>query len=110
MDPFLGPLLFTLCINDLHSVTKTCKVIIYADDKAIVYSDKQKAQVEIHLNNDMAIVKMWLDGNESTINFKKTKSMLIGNRKLLNEADYLDVRLDMDSTKQVGNSSILKYG
>ena len=32
--------------------------------------------------------------------------MLIGNKKLLNEADYLDVRLDMDSIEQVGE---LKY-
>ena len=33
-------------INDLPSVTKTCKVILYADDTAIIYSDKQKAQIE----------------------------------------------------------------
>ena len=28
--------------------------------------------------------------------------MLIGNKKLLNEADYLDVRLDMDRIEHVG--------
>ena len=54
----LGPLLFTLYINDLPSVNKTCTVIIYADDTAIIYSDQQKAQIEKHLNNDMAIVKI----------------------------------------------------
>ena len=43
----LGPLLFTSYINDLPSVTKTCKVIIYADDTAIIYSDTQKAQIDI---------------------------------------------------------------
>ena len=78
--------------NDLPSVTKTCKVILYADATAIIYSDKQKAQIEKHLNNDMEIVKTWLDENKLTLNVKKTKSMLIGNKKLLNEADYLDVR------------------
>ena len=57
------PLLFTLYINDLPSVTKTSKVIIYAADTAIIYSDKQKAQIEKHLDNDMAIVKTWLDKN-----------------------------------------------
>ena len=89
----LGPLLFTLYINDLPSVTKTCKVIIYADDTAIIHcSYKQKAQIEKHLNNDMEIVKTWLDDNKLTLNVKKTKIMLIGNKKLLNEADYLDVR------------------
>ena len=103
----LGPLLFTLYINDLPSVTKTCKVILYTDDTAIIYSDKQKAQIEKHLNNDMAIVKTWLDENKLTLNVKKTKSMLIGNKKLLNEADYLDIRLDMDSIEQVGEFKYL---
>ena len=62
----LGPLLFTLYINDLPYVTKTCKVIIYGDDTTIIYSDKQKEEIEKHLNNDMAIVKTWLDENKLT--------------------------------------------
>ena len=37
----LGPLLFIWYINDLSSVTKTCKVILYADDTAIIYSEKK---------------------------------------------------------------------
>ena len=98
----LGRLLFTLYINDLPSVTKTCKVILYADDTAIIYSDKQKEQTVKHLNDDMAIVKTWLDENKLTLNVKKTKNMLIGNKKLLNEAEHLEVRLDMDSIEKVG--------
>ena len=88
----LGPLLFTLYINDLSAVTMTCKVILYADQ---------------HLNDDMAIVKTWLDENKLTLNVKKTKSMLIGNKKLLNEAEHLDVRLDMDRIEQVGEFKYL---
>ena len=55
----------------------------------------------------MAIVKTWLDENKLTLNVNKTKSMLIGNKMLLNEADYLDVRLDMDSVDQVGEFKYL---
>ena len=47
------------------------------------------------------IVKTSLDENKLTLNVKKTKSMLIGNKKLLNEAVPLDIRLDMDSIEQV---------
>ena len=43
-------------------------------------SDKQKAQIEKHLNNDMAIVKTWLNDNKLTSNVKKPKSMLIGKK------------------------------
>ncbi len=53
------------------------------------------------INNDIAIVNTWLDENKLTLN-EKTKSILIGNKKLLNEADYLDVILNMDSIEQVG--------
>ena len=42
----LGPLLFTLYSNDLPSVTKTCKVIIYADDTANIYSDTKKHKLK----------------------------------------------------------------
>ena len=37
----------------------------------------------------MAIVKTWLDENKLSLNVRITKSMLIGNKKLLNEADIL---------------------
>ena len=70
----LGPSLFTLYINDLPSVTKTCKLIIYADDTAIIYSDKQKEQIKNHLNNDMTIVKTWLDEHKLTLNVKKREA------------------------------------
>ena len=55
----------------------------------------------------MAIVKTWLEENKLTLNVKKTKSMLVGNKKLLNEAEHLDVRLDMDSIEQVGEFKYL---
>ena len=84
MDPYWD----RYCFIDLTSVTKTCKVILYADDTAIIYSDKQKEQIEKHLNDDMAIVKTWLDENKLTLNVKKTKSILIGKKNLLNEAEH----------------------
>ena len=71
---------------------------------------KKKEQIEIHLNDDMAIVKTWLDENKLTLNVKKTKNMLIGNKKLLNEAEHLDVRLDMDRIEQVGEFKYLGCG
>ena len=59
----------------------------------MIYSDKQKAHIEKHLNNGIAIIiKTWLEENKLTSNVKKTTVMLVGNKKLVNEADYLDVR------------------
>ena len=89
--------IFVHCIACYSSATEA--LINYNNNNN---SDKQKEQIEKHLNNDMAIVKTWLNDNKLTSNVKKTKSMLIGNKKQLNEADYVDVRLDMDSMEQVG--------
>lgn len=41
-----GPLLFTLYISDLPAASKSCTVILYADDTALIYSGKCKAKIE----------------------------------------------------------------
>ena len=92
--------MFTLYIDDLPSVTETCKVILYADDNAIriVTNEKHKLKTPLYGLNYMAIAKTWLDENKLTLNVKKC----IGNNKPLNKAGYLDVKLYMDSIEQVG--------
>ena len=55
----------------------------------------------------MAVVKTWLDQNKLKLNVNKTKSMLIGNKKLINKAECLHVRLYMDSIEQVGECTYL---
>ena len=42
----LGPLLFTLFMNDLPSVIEHCKVIMYADDTALMYSSSNPREIE----------------------------------------------------------------
>ena len=66
--------------------------------KGAVFFIRQK----LIIDDSHAIVKTWLDENKLTLNVKKTKSMLIGNKNLLNEADQLDVRLVMDIIEYVG--------
>ena len=97
----LGPLLFSLYINDLPDAVTKCKVILYADDTALIYSNKNKTIIEKTLNQDMANVKLWLDSNKLTLNVKKTKCMLIGNSQMLARTDSLDLKVDGDKIEQV---------
>ena len=49
----LGPLLFTLYVNDLSSVAVHGKVVLYADDTAIFVSGKNIEDIQGKLNSDL---------------------------------------------------------
>ena len=75
--------MFTLYINDLPSVVKDCKVVLYADDTALFVSGTDIVKIQKTLNDDLARAYQWLNANKLTLNTKKTKCMLFGtNRKL----------------------------
>ena len=81
----LGPLLFTLFMNDLPSVIEHGKVIMYADDTALMYSSSNPREIETCLNHDWDCVRKWLERNQLTLNTDKTCFMIFGTpQKLLN--------------------------
>ena len=42
----LGPLLFSLYINDLGNVVNKCKLSLYADNTCIYYSSKHATEIK----------------------------------------------------------------
>ena len=81
----LGPLLFTLCINDVpgNIRSRSSRVYLYADDTAIFVKGKSIDVINTTLNTELAHVSQWLQSNYLTHNVKKTKSMLIGTHQKL---------------------------
>jgi sarcosine oxidase/L-pipecolate oxidase len=59
----LGPLLFVLCVNDLPSVVRNCKILMYADDTVLFYPDSDVAVIQQKLNNDLELIGTWLLDN-----------------------------------------------
>jgi len=109
----LGPLLFIIYINDLPSVMKYFKAIIYADDTTLFATlniNNVDSIAEQHLNNDLALISEWMKLNKLSLNISKTKSMIYHTvqRKVnypnifidgfkidtVNEFDFLGIRLD----------------
>ena len=76
----LGPLLFSLYVNDLpcHVNKNQAKICLYADDTAIFAKSKEVGQVAQVLTEEMKKVAIWLTKNKLTLNVKKTKVMLFG--------------------------------
>ena len=64
----LGPLLFSIYINDLPTCLKHTSVTLFADDTALYCSAKSFTDLQQMLNEDLACVAKWLNDHKLTLN------------------------------------------
>ena len=84
----LGPLFFSICINDLITVSNKLKFIMYADDTTIYFNleDFDPYNLERDINNELEKITLWLKMNKLSLNAQKTKLMIFHRRqKQINE-------------------------
>lgn len=89
-----GPLLFILFFNDFPECFTNSRIVMYADDTVIYVTDKNKAKIEQHLEEDLEKIAVYFEKNELIINLKKgkTEAMIFGTGKRLSTTDnHLDV-------------------
>lgn len=79
----LGPILFSLFINDLPSVLENCKMHIFADDVQLYLSSNCQPVAEMGrlLNEDLCKILRWSNRNLLPINASKTKVMFISRNR-----------------------------
>lgn len=75
----IGPLLFSLYINDLPSVCQDVNIQMYADDTVVYTWGKDAEQVAKKLTLAMENVSKWLNASCLTLNIKKTATMYFVN-------------------------------
>ena len=80
----LGPLLFSLYVNDIPNILEKANVIMYADDTTLFYSHDNINNVYEILNYNLAKIDKWLMANYLTLNVDKTNYILITNKRLPN--------------------------
>ena len=80
----LGPLLFTIYINDLP-LNFNEHINLYADDMVITVSGPSVDIVINKLNDVVDVVKNWFSVNKLSLNCKKMKYMLFGTKPRLKE-------------------------
>ena len=73
----LGPLLFLLHFNDAIESTSTCKMLIYADDTVLFYSNPNIEVIQKCLEIDFNSLSNWLIDNELIMNTKKGKTEIM---------------------------------
>ena len=77
----LGPKLFILYINEICKVSSLLKFVVFADDTNITCSGEDLQQLLEVVSLELGKLKQWFDANKLSLNIKKTKFMIFGNKK-----------------------------
>ena len=106
----LGPLLFLLYINDLP-LASNFLTKLFADDTVLIFSSPDLGHLQVQINQELNAIDRWMNSNKLSLNYSKTKYMLIhrrNNRSVLNlyindkkieqvkSIEYLGVTIDQD--------------
>ena len=83
----LGPLLFLVYINDMPEAVK-CKLILYADDSALLVAGKNCAIIQQRLSSELESIWEWLIDNTLSLDFGKTESIVFGSKRRLHGYNY----------------------
>ena len=109
-EVFLGPLLFLIFFNDVHSPLRHCKILTYADDTVIFTSSNDIDAIQDSLSQDLDNLSNWFLDNELIFNLKKGKPevMLFGTGKRLNLLQGCQVKLSVNGAP-INTTTCYKY-
>ena len=79
----LGPLLFLIFINDLPNCVKQSKIVLYADDTALFFANKDVMTIERVLLEELNSLNNWFHENGVIVNCSKTNVMVFGTSQSL---------------------------
>ena len=103
----LGPILFLLFINDLPLLLKHCQADFFADDATAHTSNQDIETINTELQSDFSIAVSWSKQNELPINYDKTKYMILGSKKRVQDEHQLDLRADNRTIDKVSTQRLL---
>lgn len=105
----LGPILFTIYINDILTQNSAGQMISFADDTAIFYSSKNWQTLKTTVEQDLKKVKTCFDSKLLTINYNKTYFLPVTSlSNNLPSYKVLDIT-DRNKTFQICSSEKVKY-
>ena len=78
----LGPTLFLCYINDM-SMALSCRLALYADDSALIYSGPDASAVANFLSKQMTRCSAWLIDNRLSLHVGKMECILFGSHRRL---------------------------
>ena len=80
----LGPLLYTIYVNDIFFVADTVKCVLYADDIALVVTGKMREDVLRNASKFFTAFSIWFAYNCLALNSSKTNFVIFGAAIIVN--------------------------
>ena len=68
-----------------------CKVLLYADDSALIVSGKDPKIIAETLSKELGSCRQWLIDNKLSLHLGKTESILFGTKRKLQKVNSFDV-------------------
>ena len=100
----LGPILFTLYINDLPNASDILKFVLFADDTNLICSSKSYVNLIEKLNKELEHLSLWFKLNKMSLNVSKTNYIRFGNKKVKEE---LEIYIDKSPVEKVLETKFL---
>ena len=104
----LGPLLFLIYMNDIHSNLVHSSCILFADDTTLYYTGKNLAEIIDYIKVDLNILSDWFKANKLSLNVSKTNAILfrpVGSQP--NDHDTLNLTIGNEVIDQVSSTKFL---
>ena len=102
----LGPLLFLCYVNDMPMSVR-CKLLLYADDSALIVSGSDPQAIADALSVELESCRQWLMDNKLSLHLGKTESILFGSKRKLKKIESFDVKCGDITIKHVNSVKYL---
>ena len=103
----LGPLLFLIYINDLHSAIKFSSVYHFADDTNLLNISNNIKRTQKQVNIDLKSLYKWLLANKISLNCSKTELMIF--QKVRQKSNF-NLKIKLNGLKLYPSESIKYLG
>lgn len=102
----LGPLLFLIYINDIHSLDLKGDITLYADDSSLFYFGNKIESIKNQAQDDLDRLYSWFQHNLLTVNIAKTKYIVFSakNKKI---ESYQPLTINMEPLTEVTTEKYL---
>ena len=102
----LGPLLFVIFINDVHSCFKFCKYLLYADDLKIYHTISNLKDVE-NFQRDLDSLTQYCTTNKLSLSINKCKSITFTKKKNNFQHTYTLCGIQLESVDYIRDLGII---